>query len=177
MSADPAAALDAGAARARRLPRLPPRHSATNVLAGRGGATVRSVVRGERGGGRGEARRRTRNRLPGAAGRGGAFDGRLDQRDAGRSIAPAHLARAYAILGEAPGIDEVLALDAVHVGPDEPILTAKVHPTPGQSTDEPARLLDDIDRRLRDELPEIGEMSIDATAHRGPLGTGLPRAE
>jgi divalent metal cation (Fe/Co/Zn/Cd) transporter len=86
----------------------------------------------------------------------------------GRSIAPARLERAYAILGEAPGIDEILALYAVHVGPDEAILTAKVHPKPGQTADDLARLLDGLDERLRGELPEIGEVFIDVTAHRLP---------
>jgi cation diffusion facilitator family transporter len=90
----------------------------------------------------------------------------------GRSIAPGRLELAHTILGEAPGIDEVLALYAVHIGPDEAILTAKVHPTPGQSADELARLLDGLDERLRGELPEIGEVFIDVTAHSRPPDIG-----
>jgi hypothetical protein len=31
-----------------------------------------------------------------------------------------------------------------------------------------ARLLDEIDQKLRRELPEIGEVFIDVTAHRRP---------
>jgi cation diffusion facilitator family transporter len=85
----------------------------------------------------------------------------------GRSISPARLGRAYAILSEAPGIDEVLTIYAVHVGAQEAILAAKVHPSPGQTGADLACVLDDLDRQLRDALPEIGEVFIDVTAHRG----------
>jgi divalent metal cation (Fe/Co/Zn/Cd) transporter len=83
-----------------------------------------------------------------------------------QSISPDRLAMAYSILSEAPGIDEVLTVHAVHVGPYEAILTAKVHPSPGQSGADLARLLDELDHRLRGKLPEIGEVFIDATARR-----------
>lgn len=84
----------------------------------------------------------------------------------GKSLSPARLELAYAILSEAPGVDEVLTIYAVHVGAYEAILAAKVHPSPGQSGADVARLLDDLDRRVRDALPEIGEVFIDVTAHR-----------
>jgi divalent metal cation (Fe/Co/Zn/Cd) transporter len=96
----------------------------------------------------------------------------------GRSIAPARLERAYTIITESPGIDEVLTLHAVHVGAQEAILAAKVHPSPGQSGADLARLLDELDQRLRDELPEIGEVFIDATAQRlaqSYTGGGTPK--
>jgi divalent metal cation (Fe/Co/Zn/Cd) transporter len=96
----------------------------------------------------------------------------------GRSISPARLERAYTILSEAPGIDEVLTVYAVSVGTHEAILAAKVHPRPGQTGADLGRLLDDLDRRLRDELPEIGEVFIDVTAHRRPPEVApLPAAE
>jgi cation diffusion facilitator family transporter len=84
----------------------------------------------------------------------------------GKSISPARLERAYAILSEAPGIEEVLTIYAVHVGAQEAILAAKVHPSPDQTGADLARLLDDLDRQLRNALPEIGEVFIDVTAHR-----------
>ena len=62
--------------------------------------------------------------------------------------------------------DEVLTIYATQVGAEEAILAAKVHPSPGQSGEDLARLLDDLDRRLREALPEIGEVFIDVTAHR-----------
>jgi cation diffusion facilitator family transporter len=84
----------------------------------------------------------------------------------GQSIPPPRLERAYAIVSDAPGIDQVLSIYAVHIGPQEALLAAKVHPSPGQSGDELARLLDELDQRLRRELPEIGEVFIDVTANR-----------
>ncbi len=84
----------------------------------------------------------------------------------GKSLSPARLERAYAILSEAPGVDEVLTIYAVHIGAEEAILAAKVHTSPGLSGADVARLLDDLDRRVRDALPEIGEVFIDVTAHR-----------
>lgn len=90
----------------------------------------------------------------------------------GRSMAPARLNRAYAIVAESPGIDEVLAIYGVHVAPLEVILAAKVHPSSGQTAEDLARRLDELDARLREELPEIAEVFIDATTHRLPSGTG-----
>lgn len=52
--------------------------------------------------------------------------------------------------------------------PQEAILAAKVHPVADMGADELAEAMDEIDSRLRAELPEIGEVFIDVTAHRGP---------
>jgi divalent metal cation (Fe/Co/Zn/Cd) transporter len=83
----------------------------------------------------------------------------------GRSIAPSRLEKAHAILAQSPAIDDVRHVYAVHAAPQEVILTAKVHPAPGQSSEELARQLDEIDLRLRRELPEIAEVFIDITTH------------
>jgi divalent metal cation (Fe/Co/Zn/Cd) transporter len=45
------------------------------------------------------------------------------------------------------------------------VLAAKVHPDPGLTVTELARELDELDARLRTELPEIGEVFIDVTSH------------
>jgi cation diffusion facilitator family transporter len=84
----------------------------------------------------------------------------------GQSIPPARVDRAYAILAASPSIDEVVSIYAVHAAPEDVILAAKVHPAPGQSGDQLARALDDLDAQLREALPEIGEVFIDLTAHR-----------
>jgi len=84
----------------------------------------------------------------------------------GQSMAPQRLRRAHEILAESPAIEEILALYGVRVGAYEVILAAKAHPAPGQSVDGLANALDLLDQRLRTELPEIGEVFIDVTAHR-----------
>jgi cation diffusion facilitator family transporter len=86
----------------------------------------------------------------------------------GRSLAPARLQKAWGIIEHSPAIDHVLNLYAVHAAPHEAILTARVHPTAGQSGDQLAQHLDELDQRLRRELPEIGEVFIDITAHLRP---------
>jgi cation diffusion facilitator family transporter len=86
----------------------------------------------------------------------------------GRSLAPARLQKAGSIIEQSPAIDHVLNLYAVHAAPYEAILTARVHPTAGCSGERLAELLDELDQRLRRELPEIGEVFIDITAHLRP---------
>jgi cation diffusion facilitator family transporter len=83
----------------------------------------------------------------------------------GRSIAPGRLKRARAILEDTPNVAQVLDLYAVYVAPQEAILAAKVHPTNGQTGEELAEVLDQLDQRLRTELPEIAEVFIDLTAN------------
>ena len=88
----------------------------------------------------------------------------------GRSMPPARLARVNAILERSPSIDEILSVQAVYGAPQEVIVAAKVHPAPGRTADELASALDDIDRTLRRELPEIAEVFIDLTSHRARRG-------
>jgi cation diffusion facilitator family transporter len=83
----------------------------------------------------------------------------------GRSMSPARLEKARRIIDESPGIDHVLDVYAVHAAPYEVILMAKVRPAAATSSEQLARLLDELDQRLRRELPEIGEVFIDITAH------------
>jgi cation diffusion facilitator family transporter len=84
----------------------------------------------------------------------------------GRSMLPARLERVYAILEQSPSIDEILSVQAVYGAPQEVIVAAKVHPAPGKTAEQLATALDDLDRTLRRELPEVAEVFIDLTSHR-----------
>jgi cation diffusion facilitator family transporter len=84
----------------------------------------------------------------------------------GRSVAPERLELARRILEASPAIDEILQLYAVHVAPQDVVLAAKVHPSEALDVDQLARSMDELDQRLRSELPEIGEVFIDVTQHR-----------
>ena len=86
----------------------------------------------------------------------------------GRSLAPSRLQKARSIIEHSPAIDHLLNLYALHAAPQEAILAARVHPTAGRSGEQLAQLLDELDQRLRRELPEIGEVFIDITAHLRP---------
>jgi divalent metal cation (Fe/Co/Zn/Cd) transporter len=47
------------------------------------------------------------------------------------------------------------------------VLAAKVHPSGDLSVEALARAMDELDARLRSELPEVGEVFIDVTQHSG----------
>jgi cation diffusion facilitator family transporter len=89
----------------------------------------------------------------------------------GRSMRPERLARARETIERCPAFDEVLDVYGVFVAPQEVLLAAKARPAPGQSGDEVAGRLDELDVRLRRELSEIGEVFIDMTAHRRRRGS------
>jgi cation diffusion facilitator family transporter len=91
----------------------------------------------------------------------------------GRSVMPQRLELARRTLDESPAVDEVRQLYAVHVAPQEAILAAKVHPNSHLSARELGIAMDELDSRLRAELPEIGEVFIDITDHtEGDDGDG-----
>jgi cation diffusion facilitator family transporter len=84
----------------------------------------------------------------------------------GKSLAPQRVRLAHATLASSPAVDEVLAMYTLHVAPEEAIIAAQVHPAPDQTAEQLAARLDELDLRLRRELPEIGEVFIDVTANR-----------
>jgi cation diffusion facilitator family transporter len=83
----------------------------------------------------------------------------------GESMQPARLAAAYDILAASLSFDAVLSMRAVHVGPQEVVVAAKVHPRPGQTGEQLAAALDELDHALRESLPEIAEVYIDLTSY------------
>jgi cation diffusion facilitator family transporter len=84
----------------------------------------------------------------------------------GQSVMPERLELARRTLEGSPAVDEVRQLYAVHVAPQDAILAAKVHPDSHLSARQLASAMDELDSRLRAELPEIGEVFIDITDHR-----------
>jgi divalent metal cation (Fe/Co/Zn/Cd) transporter len=83
----------------------------------------------------------------------------------GRSMLPERLEVARRMLAASPAVDEVRQLYGVHVAPQEVILAAKVHPSEDLTVEQLAREMDQVDTRLRAELPEVGEVFIDVTDH------------
>jgi cation diffusion facilitator family transporter len=83
----------------------------------------------------------------------------------GRSMRPARLEVARRTLGASPAVDQIRQLYGVHVAPQEVILAAKVHPCEDLTVEQLAREMDEIDTRLRAELPEVAEVFIDVTDH------------
>jgi cation diffusion facilitator family transporter len=62
-----------------------------------------------------------------------------------------------------PGIDRVLELLTMQLGPEDLIVGAKVAFTDGISADHAEDLADDIDRRLRERLPVVRHVFLDPT--------------
>jgi cation diffusion facilitator family transporter len=83
----------------------------------------------------------------------------------GQSMPPARLETAHNILAASPSFDAVLSIYSVHIGPQEVIVTAKAHPARGQTAEQLARALDDVDLAIREALPEVAEVFIDVTSH------------
>lgn len=62
-----------------------------------------------------------------------------------------------------PGVDKVVELLTMHLGPEELIVAAKVAFTDDISADEAEDLADGLDRRLRERLPLIRHVFLDPT--------------
>jgi cation diffusion facilitator family transporter len=83
----------------------------------------------------------------------------------GRSIPPNLLERLRTIVKEDGAIEELLSLQAIYQGPEEVVVLAKARPSPDLRIDELTRAMDELDHRLRRELPFVAEVFIDVTAY------------
>jgi cation diffusion facilitator family transporter len=86
----------------------------------------------------------------------------------GRSIPVNQHDRLRDIVEKDPAIEEVLQLEAFYLAPEEAVVLAKVRPAPTLKIDDLTRAMDELDKRLRRELPIVAEVFIDVTATRGP---------
>ena len=84
----------------------------------------------------------------------------------GRSIPAPQLERLQAIVKEDAAVEEVLSLRAVYSGPEEVIVVAKVHPSASMNIEQLSQAMDDLDHRIRQELPFVADVFIDVTAYR-----------
>ena len=62
-----------------------------------------------------------------------------------------------------PGVDRLLQLQTMHVGPDSIIVAARVALADGSTSDQVEDLADDIDRRLAERLPVTPYVFVDPT--------------
>jgi cation diffusion facilitator family transporter len=85
----------------------------------------------------------------------------------GRSIPIDLLGRLRAIVEKEAAIEEVLQLEAFYLAPEEALVLAKMRPAPALKIEELTRAMDELDRKIRRELPIVAEVFIDVTAGRG----------
>jgi cation diffusion facilitator family transporter len=89
----------------------------------------------------------------------------LDSRDylIGRAAAPGELDAIRAEIESAPGVDALLDLRTMHVGPDHLIVAARVAFDDGISADRAEDVADEVDRRLVGRLTLVPHVFLDPT--------------
>lgn len=81
----------------------------------------------------------------------------------GRSADPKVLEVIKEEIEKTPGVDRLLEIQTMHVGPDTLIVAARVALSDDSSADQVEDLADDIDRRLSEQLPVTPIVFIDPT--------------
>ena len=104
----------------------------------------------------------------------------LDSRDflTGRAANPQDLDVIRAEIANAPGVDALIDLRTMHLGPDHLLIAARVGFSDHISADRAEDIADDIDRRLTGQLSLIPHVFLDPTqtpARPPPAGQGSPR--
>jgi cation diffusion facilitator family transporter len=99
----------------------------------------------------------------------------LDSRDflIGRAADPRELKLIRDEIQNAPGVDALLDLRTMHVGPDHLIVAARVAFSDEISADRAEDVADDVDRRLADRLPLVSHVFLDPTQAPAGLGESL----
>ena len=89
----------------------------------------------------------------------------LDSREllVGKAADPAELELIRDEIERTPGVDALLDLRTMHLGPDRLIIAARVALADDISADGAEDLADDIDRRLAERLPQVPHVFVDPT--------------
>jgi cation diffusion facilitator family transporter len=81
----------------------------------------------------------------------------------GRAADKRDLAAIRETIDASDGVDDVIELLTMHLGPDNLIVAARVSLADGLSSDNAEDLADRIDHRLRERVPEVSHVFIDPT--------------
>jgi divalent metal cation (Fe/Co/Zn/Cd) transporter len=89
----------------------------------------------------------------------------LDSRDylIGRAAGPRELAAIQEEIEKTPGVDKLLDLLTMYLGPEHLIVAARVAFSDDISADRAEDVSDDIDKRLADRLPLVPHVFLDPT--------------
>ena len=88
----------------------------------------------------------------------------------GRSVPKEEVEQFHNILAASPAVEEVVALHAIYIAPEEVIVTAKLRPSDGMRTDDLTRAMDELDAKLRAQSQLVADVYLDLTTHhRGSL--------
>jgi len=96
----------------------------------------------------------------------------MDNRDLliGRSADSRDLAAIREEIESTDGVDDLLELLTMHLGPDQMIVAARLSFADGLSSDDTEDLADQIDRRLAGRVPEVSHVFIDPTPRESERG-------
>jgi len=92
----------------------------------------------------------------------------------GRSLPPRMLDRLEELVRDEAAIEEVLSVRAMYIGPEEVMVLAKVHPVENLSIEELTRAMDDLDGRIRRQLPIVADVFLDVTTFRAADNAPVP---
>lgn len=101
----------------------------------------------------------------------------------GESVPASARRRIKEIVGAAPGVQEVVHVRTLHFGPQEALAALKVQFQDGMTTVDIERAIDEIEARLRAELPVLRRIYVEAgraaapAAERPAAGAGARPAE
>jgi len=84
----------------------------------------------------------------------------------GRSAPLPLLEKLHALFIEDEAVEQIVSLRAIYLGPEEVVVMAKVRPSAKMNIEKLARAMDDLDRKIRQELPVVADVYIDITATR-----------
>jgi cation diffusion facilitator family transporter len=106
-----------------------------------------------------------------------AFRLGFDSRDylIGRAAAPRELEVIRAEIEGVPGVDALVDLRTMHLGPDHLIVAARVAFDDEISADRAEDVADEVDRRLVDRLPLVPHVFLDPTQTSSASRPGAPR--
>jgi cation diffusion facilitator family transporter len=101
----------------------------------------------------------------------------LDNREylIGRAAGPRELGAIREEIEKTPGVDELLDLLTMYLGPEHLIVAARVAFSDDISADRAEDVADDIDKRLADRLPLVPHVFLDPTQTPSATRTARPR--
>ena len=88
----------------------------------------------------------------------------------GKSLPPELLEELRKLMESDKAVREIISLKAVYIGPEETIVAAKIHPAPALKAEELGKAMDELDRKLREASPFVGDVYIDVTSHQANDG-------
>jgi len=83
----------------------------------------------------------------------------------GESVSKENYEKILSAVEESPGVEKVLKLLTMHLGPDEIVVNLDVEFADGLSTDQIERLVDEVEKKIQRAVPEARYIFIEAEAN------------